>query len=37
MQHRNTTNEADYSAYRLAEFGTDTQIKFGDEIGEENR
>ena len=37
MQRGDTTNEADYSAYRLAEFGTDTQIKFGDESGEKNR
>jgi hypothetical protein len=28
------TNEADHRAYRLAEFGTDTQIKFGDEPGQ---
>ncbi len=37
MKQGDTTNEAQYSAYRIAEFGTDTQIKFGDEIGENNR
>ncbi len=37
MKQGDTTNEADYSAYRLAEFGTDTRIKFGDDIGEESR
>jgi hypothetical protein len=37
MKQGDTTNEAEYSAYRLAEFGTDTQIKFGDESGENNR
>ena len=37
MKQGDTTNEAEYSAYRIAEFGTDTRIKFGDEIGENNR
>lgn len=31
MQNGSTTNEADYSGYRLAEFGTNSDIKFGDE------
>jgi hypothetical protein len=31
MKQGDTTNEAAYSAYRIAEFGTDTQIKFSDE------
>ena len=34
MKQGDTTNEAEYSAYRIAEFGTDTQIKFD---GENNR
>jgi hypothetical protein len=37
MKQGDTTNEAEYSAYRIAEFGTDTRIKFGDESGENNR
>ena len=40
MKQGDTTNEADYSAYRIAEFGTDTRIKFGgenDARGEDNR
>lgn len=37
MKQGDTTNEAEYSAYRLAEFGTDTQIRFGDESGENKR
>jgi hypothetical protein len=37
MKRGDTTNEAEYSAYRIAEFGTDTRIKFGDESGENNR
>jgi hypothetical protein len=37
MKQGDTTNEAQYSAYRIAEFGTDTRIKFGDESGENNR
>ena len=37
MKQGDTTNEAEYSAYRIAEFGTDTQIKFGDESSENNR
>jgi hypothetical protein len=37
MKQGDTTNEAKYSAYRIAEFGTDTRIKFGDESGENNR
>jgi VWFA-related protein len=31
MKQGDTTNEGEYSAYRIAEFGTDTRIKFGDE------
>ncbi len=31
MKQGDTTNEAEYSAYRIAEFGTDTRIQFGDE------
>jgi hypothetical protein len=31
MKQGATTNEAQYTAYRIAEFGTDTRIKFGDE------
>lgn len=34
MKQGDTTNEAEYSAYRIAEFGADTQIQFGDEVGE---
>ena len=37
MRQGAATNEADYSAYRLAEFGTDTQIKFADEAVEEKK
>jgi hypothetical protein len=37
MKQGDTTNEAEYRAYRIAEFGTDTQIKFGDESVENNR
>jgi len=37
MKQGDTTNEAEYSAYRIAEFGTDTRIKFGDESGENSR
>ncbi len=37
MKQRDTTNEAEYSAYRIAEFGTDTRIEFGDESGEKPR
>jgi hypothetical protein len=37
MRHGDTTNEAEYSAYRIAEFGIDTQIKFGEESGKNNR
>jgi len=37
MKQGDTTNEAEYSAYRLAEFGSDTRIKFGDQSGEDNR
>ena len=37
MKQGDTTNDAEYSAYRIAEFGTDTRIKFGDESGENNR
>jgi len=34
MKQGDTSNEAEYSAYRMAEFGTDTRIQFG-EIGED--
>ena len=37
MRQGDTTNEADYSAYRLAEFGTDTRIKFADEAVEDKK
>ncbi len=32
MKQGDTTNEAAYSAYRIAEFGTNSDIKFGDEV-----
>lgn len=34
MKQGDTTNEAEYSAYRIVEFGTDTRVRFGDESGE---
>lgn len=37
MKQGDTTNDAKYSAYRIAEFGTDTRIKFGGESRENNR
>lgn len=37
MKQGDTTNEAAYSAYRVAEFGTDTRVEFGDQRGENNR
>ena len=37
MKQGDTTNEADYSAYRIAEFGTNSHIKFGDEAVEEKK
>ncbi len=37
MKQGDTTNEAEYSAYRIAEFGTGTRIRFGDESGENKR
>jgi hypothetical protein len=37
MKQGDATNKAEYSAYRIAEFGTDTQIKFSDESGENDR
>jgi hypothetical protein len=37
MKQGYTTNQAEYSAYRIVEFGTDTRIKFGDESGENKR
>jgi hypothetical protein len=36
MKQGDTTNEAEYTGYRFAEFGADTQIKFGGEAGENN-
>jgi hypothetical protein len=32
MKHGDTTNEAEYSAYRLAEFTTNSDIQFGNEV-----
>jgi hypothetical protein len=37
MKQGDTTNEAEYSAYRIAEFGTDTRIQFDDESGQNDR
>jgi hypothetical protein len=37
MKQGDTTNEAEYRAYRIAAFGTDTRIKFADESGENNQ
>jgi len=37
MKQGDTTNEAEYSAYRIVEFGTDTRIKFADEAAEEKK
>jgi hypothetical protein len=37
MQQGDATNEAEYSAYRIAQFGSDTRIQFGEETGEEDR
>jgi hypothetical protein len=37
MKQGDTTNEAEYSAYRIAEFGADTRIQFDDESGQNDR
>jgi hypothetical protein len=37
MKRGDAANEADYSGYRLADFGTDTQIRFVDESAEEKK
>lgn len=37
MKQGDATNQAEYSAYRIPEFGIDTRIQFGDETGENNR
>ncbi|HXE64986.1 MAG TPA: hypothetical protein VN519_15690 [Bryobacteraceae bacterium] len=37
MKQGDATNEAAYSAYRIAEFGADTRITFGDESVENGR
>jgi hypothetical protein len=37
MKMGDATNEADYRGYRLANFGVDSQIRFGDEAVEKHK